>query len=33
VRTRTVTKDADQRDMPISMRYSVIDDILGKETG
>ena len=32
VRTRTVTKDGDQRDLPRAMHYSVVDDILGRET-
>ncbi len=32
VRTRTVIKDGRQRDVPAAMRYSVIDEILGKET-
>lgn len=32
VRTRTVLKDADQREMPAALRYSVIADVLGRET-
>lgn len=32
IRTRTVTRDGDQRDLPAAMRYSVVDDILGKAT-
>jgi hypothetical protein len=32
IRTRTVTIDGDQRDLPRALWYSVVADILGKET-
>ena len=32
IRTRTVTKDADQRDLPAVLRYAVVADVLGRET-
>jgi hypothetical protein len=32
IRTRTVLKGADQRDLPAVLRYSVVSEILGKET-
>lgn len=32
VRTRTVIQDGKQRPLPLALRYSVVDDILGKET-
>jgi hypothetical protein len=32
IQTRTVTRDADQHDLPTGMRYSVVADILGKDT-
>lgn len=32
VRVRTVSQDARQRTLPEALRYSVVDDVLGKET-
>jgi hypothetical protein len=32
IRTRTVTKDSEPRELPAALRYSVVADILGKET-
>jgi hypothetical protein len=32
IRTRTVTKDLKGRPLPPNLQYSVVDDILGKET-
>lgn len=33
IRTRTVTKDAKQRELPAALQYSVVDDILCREIG
>lgn len=33
IRTRTVKKDGRQRDLPPALHYSVVDDIIEKETG
>ena len=33
IRTRTVQKDFKQEEMPIALRYSVVDTVLRTETG
>jgi hypothetical protein len=33
IKTRTVEKDCDRIDLPVALMYSVVDQIVGKETG